>query len=922
MARAFVRFLPIAFLLLAKAAFPEPVTYRFETAAPILIDPLLSGLTSVTGTFTYDNGVAATVESAVPGQGIVGSTIYQSVSDLAASADGNDFSDSAGIVMVGDEKLVINVAGDTADFVLVAWESAFDGAPLNGFSYAGMPLTNVWLSWREGLDGIDDFLDDQLLPSALPPTTAGRLALGFTDGDSVSHLAIFAVSVTSHMPDDSYLSFTGEITFIGVDKGDQTYSGVSLGDVFHGEMNLLSSNGYISDGALVTEFGCCLSEPPGLLITNDEVLIAEDAEIINDITGTSFSAGDTIDSIGIEGSVNTANGPFVVGLYFVVDSSAFENESRDNYPPDPSDVLASAFYIVEEQAPSLTISFDTFDNLYPDSIGIDVIVTDELVGRSLVDPFTDGVSVPVSVNLDADGTLDLTFDGVAIFTDLPTGFVSKSGDVFGFGGRTGAGIGGQDIQRIDNVSISVCADPQGCASPDAQYVNDFSADVGSANLLGTAVLDGGSVRLTENVNEQMGSLLIEDLLPGQKTASFSATFDLQTGPGPLPHADGVSFYFGPQPDEPFGEEGTDGVDGFVAAGVINSTGPRPLHLLMRRMSDSRWFSYSLAGHGDVEIVDKGSAALPRNLAYETMSRADFDGNGIGDILLRDTEGSANGRWLLGTLVGSSVTNLGLVDLARNPVWDFVAAGDFGGDSGAGVLLRNTVDGRWQMSTFENQVVVSKRLMPMTADLTDAFIGTGDFDGDGDLDILMRRADGSWLMYLMDGENDPVEAVPAMTANLDFTVQALDDFDGNGTTDVLLRRANGRWYLYALDGSTVLAGGSPAMTESPDFALLSTADFNGDGKADALLRRGDGRWFLYTLDGDQIVSSGLLGMTQNTAFELIAAQDVDGDGMADLLLRRNTDGRWVLYRIDGSGPAVLGVQPLDMARNLDWAPQVE
>ena len=94
----------------------------------------------------------------------------------------------------------------------------------------------------------------------------------------------------------------------------------------------------------------------------------------------------------------------------------------------------------------LTISFDTFDNLGPDHIGIDVLVDGTVVAANATNPFTNGVFVPVSVVFDSDGTLDLTFDGNSIFTNLATGFTPGSCDRFGFGGRTG---GSNEVNRID-----------------------------------------------------------------------------------------------------------------------------------------------------------------------------------------------------------------------------------------------------------------------------------------------------------------------------------------------------------------------------------------------------------------------------------------------------------------------------------------
>lgn len=88
------------------------------------------------------------------------------------------------------------------------------------------------------------------------------------------------------------------------------------------------------------------------------------------------------------------------------------------------------------------------------------------------------------------------------------------------------------------------------------YSNDFSASVGAASLRGNAVLDSGSVRLTENLNSEIGSLVINNLDPGQVVQSFDASFTLAIGPGSAPPADGVSFSFGPPPPSTYGENGT------------------------------------------------------------------------------------------------------------------------------------------------------------------------------------------------------------------------------------------------------------------------------------------------------------------------------------------------------------------------------
>ncbi len=122
-------------------AFSGPVEYTFSTTGIRLIDPLLTGLTSVSGSFIYENAAAPT--SSAPN----GTIVYNAMIDLSGSANGNSFTNPVGVVAVLDE-------GPGGDLVLMhkGWEGEF-----NGFTFAGMTLDQVVFSWQEGSDGVDRF---------------------------------------------------------------------------------------------------------------------------------------------------------------------------------------------------------------------------------------------------------------------------------------------------------------------------------------------------------------------------------------------------------------------------------------------------------------------------------------------------------------------------------------------------------------------------------------------------------------------------------------------------------------------------------------------------------------------------------------------------------------------------------------------
>ena len=515
-----------------------------------------------------------------------------------------------------------------------------------------------------------------------------------------------------------------------------------------------------------------------------------------------------------------------------------------------------------------------------------------------------GDAFPTDPNESADSDGDGVGDNADIFPNDPNETVDTDGDGVGDNGDAfpsdpnesadsdGDGVGDNADAFPNDPTESVDTDQDGVGdNADSDDDNDGLSDADEA-LAGTDPLNPDSDG--DGVGD--GS----DIFPLNPFESVDTDGDgIGNNADPDDDNDGI-------PDD----QDTFPLEPFIAPNV-----------LLRRMTDSNWFSYTLTFDNTVvTIEDKGSLALTNSLYYQKVSRSDFDGDGQSDLLLRDTTGVHNGRWVMYTLIGKQVTSSGPVDLTRNYAWQTIAADDFDGDGKADLLMRNFADGRWLLYLLDKQTIKAQGILAMSTDLTDKVMGAADFNNDGRSDVLLRRADGSWLMYSLDGLTTPVAGVPAMTTNLDFTVQALDDFNGDGSTDALLRRTDGRWFMYLLDGSTILGSGAPAMSQNTQFSLVSHADFNADGNADALLRRADGLWFLYSLNGVAIMSQGNVAMTENPQFQIISTDDCNADGKADVLLRR-TDGKWVLYALDGDVPTILGQAIPDMTQNEAWVPQM-
>ncbi len=88
-----------------------------------------------------------------------------------------------------------------------------------------------------------------------------------------------------------------------------------------------------------------------------------------------------------------------------------------------------------------------------------------------------------------------------------------------------------------------------------RYANDFNAGLGAASLRGTAVWEGGAVRLTDAVGGQVGSVVLEGFTASPAVNGFTARFALAMGPTTTAPGDGTSFAAGNLGTGAWGESG-------------------------------------------------------------------------------------------------------------------------------------------------------------------------------------------------------------------------------------------------------------------------------------------------------------------------------------------------------------------------------
>jgi hypothetical protein len=147
------------------------------------------------------------------------------------------------------------------------------------------------------------------------------------------------------------IAFSGNLDHVAVDSGAATFSAVALGTAFNGTINDVTTSGQITGGGVTVNFGCCIAAG-GLSITNNRVLPAEEANVLNVLAGSpQFSAGQVVDIIDIEGDVATAsNGRIEVGISYLFAQNTFADQSPSNYPFDPAVVQMALFFVLEQDA--------------------------------------------------------------------------------------------------------------------------------------------------------------------------------------------------------------------------------------------------------------------------------------------------------------------------------------------------------------------------------------------------------------------------------------------------------------------------------------------------------------------------------------------------------------------------------------------
>jgi len=179
------------------------------------------------------------------------------------------------------------------------------------------------------------------------------------------------------------------------------------------------------------------------------------------------------------------------------------------------------------------------------------------------------------------------------------------------------------------------------------------------------------------------------------------------------------------------------------------------------------------------------------LDWQVAGVGDFNGDGLSDVLWRNTNGAVE-IWN----AQSGPSGLSFMDTAPmglSPHWQVAGVGDFNGSGCDGILWRNVNSGdvtTWNSTAAAPESFANNGGATYHVGADWQVAGVGDFNGDGHADILWRNTNGDIQLWLENGGPGPVSftAQAAQAVGLDWKVIQIGDFNGDGLADIVWRNS--------------------------------------------------------------------------------------------------------------------------------------
>ena len=228
-----------------------------------------------------------------------------------------------------------------------------------------------------------------------------------------------------------------------------------------------------------------------------------------------------------------------------------------------------------------------------------------------------------------------------------------------------------------------------------------------------------------------------------------------------------------------------------------------------------WYLGGLQG-----VTLNGAANLTQTNPWKIVAIADFDGNGIPDVVWQDPVSGAVQVWFMGGSGGNTL--ISAANITNKNSWKVVSVADFNQDGRPDLLWQDPTSGFsqvWYMGGSKGTTIQGAANLDETNPWH--IVGTGDFNNDGFPDVLWQDPKtGTVQIWYMGGttpgqQGTQLQSAVNLTAN-SWNVVAIADFNQDGHPDVVFESpTNGAAQVFYYTGTKGTTPSGSAVLSAPN-----------------------------------------------------------------------------------------------------------
>jgi histidinol dehydrogenase len=226
--------------------------------------------------------------------------------------------------------------------------------------------------------------------------------------------------------------------------------------------------------------------------------------------------------------------------------------------------------------------------------------------------------------------------------------------------------------------------------------------------------------------------------------------------------------------------------------------------------------------GSQGVTFTAAANLTAQNAWRIVGLGDFNGDGNPDVVWQDPATGAAQIWLMGGPGGNVFQSA--VTLSIGNSFRIMSVADFNKDGIPDVIWQDQTSG-WAQIWFMGgpQGTALTAAVNLTLQNTWRIAGTGDFNGDGVPDVVWQDpvTGGVQIWYLGGPQGNVVQSAVNLVSSSASKVAAIADFNGDGHPDVVWQdRVTGAaqvWFLTGAQGITT--SGTATMTTGNAWRIM-------------------------------------------------------------------------------------------------------